>query len=102
MVLVGVSRTGRFALLAPDGRFDPQGLFRIGVYVLLHIPTGRQHRIHLDGFAGIPPLGELVAFMPAALPMSPNERLLILQSYGLVRCTTLLCSVPEDWPGEGL
>jgi len=93
MVLMAVSRTGRFAVLGPESEF-----MGIPMFALLHVPSGKVHRIRLSGFTMGFGTAELTGTMPYLTPLSPDERMLVLETVSLGAARTVLCSVPAGWP----
>ena len=88
-----VSRTARFAvLISDDEMFLAEPLI-----LLVHIPSGRQRYIYPGGMLLSLVGGQSQA--PMHSPISPDERMIVWQSYAFFGGQrTVLCYIPDDWP----
>lgn len=90
--LIDVSQNGEHALLA----YNDFG--SIPIYLVLHIPSGARHRLHLSGMAVPQSSGELSSTIRGASAFSPDNRHFILQTIGGTEGRTFLFRIPSDWP----
>ncbi|UCG47859.1 MAG: hypothetical protein JSU94_20570 [Phycisphaerales bacterium] len=94
MAVEAVTENGRLALLG----LSRESLFGFPAYQVVQTATGKRHRIRPPGFGRF----RQVAFWtgcPAMMPLSPDGRMLAVQSRGPGYLTTLLYKVPPEWVG---
>ena len=96
MALVGISHDESLALLAAA---EDRG-FPMPVYEILHVASGRTHRMILPGFMSVANSVYSVIYGPAGSPFSPDGRKLILQSVFIGGSKLLLYTIPSNWPEE--
>jgi len=89
--IAAVSKTGKFVLL---GLKDD--ILTIPVYYVLHVPSGKKHKIHCSGMGDFHS-PEFSAIYPGTSNFSPNENFLILNIVQVSDFKTLLYELPDSW-----
>jgi hypothetical protein len=89
--VIAVSKTGKFVLLGLKKDF-----LAIPVYYVLHVPSGKKHKIHLAGLGSFHS-PEISAIYPGASNFSPNERFFLLNIAQGSDLKLLLYDLPDSW-----
>jgi len=93
--ICGISKTGRFALLASTGFPQRPG------HLVLHVPTGRRHWVYPRGVFSSSSVDGWAARIPGRNPFSPDERSFVVQTMGAgTAWRTFFCTIPATWPGQ--